>query len=153
MAAYSFVPAALVSYLVAERVNEERRVQLVSGVSSTIYWTSAIIWDTMVSFFVVALGALVLLIFSVDSFSSGENFWASLALLASFCLASSAIARSLERIFNDPSMAQLIILTGGMLAGLAALLLVLLLEALYDNQVTVTYNTTTNNTNTNNKYL
>jgi len=135
MSAFSFVPAGMIVYLVAERAGEERRVQAVTGVSTAVYWSAAILWDAAVSLLIVLLTAAILLAFSVDSFASEGNFWASVALVASFCLASSAIARSIERVFRDPSMAQLAVLTGGMLAGLAALLLVLLLEAMYDNQV------------------
>lgn len=45
---FSFVPASLISYLITERVKEEKRVQLVAGVKIVVYWATSFIWDFMV---------------------------------------------------------------------------------------------------------
>ena len=47
---FSFTPAHLVSYLIGERVREEKQVQRVMGVSPVVYWAAAFIWDTAVSY-------------------------------------------------------------------------------------------------------
>ncbi len=49
MAALSFAPAGMASYLVQERTREEKQVQLVAGVAVETYWAVALVWDLMVS--------------------------------------------------------------------------------------------------------
>lgn len=49
-----FLPSGFITYLIVERKKEEKQVQLVSGVSKSLYWMSAIIWDLMVFIFIVA---------------------------------------------------------------------------------------------------
>ena len=48
LVALSFLPASSVPYLVIERMNSEKRVQMVAGVSTATYWTAAFIWDVAV---------------------------------------------------------------------------------------------------------
>lgn len=49
LVAFSLVPASGAIYLVQERVNEEKRLQYLCGVSPTLYWIVAFIWDMIVS--------------------------------------------------------------------------------------------------------
>ena len=49
LTSFSFVPASLISYLITERVKEEKRVQLVAGVKILVYWSVSFIWDFVVS--------------------------------------------------------------------------------------------------------
>lgn len=43
-----FLPSGFISYLIGERKREEKQVQLITGVSKMMYWTTAAIWDIMV---------------------------------------------------------------------------------------------------------
>ena len=44
-----FLPSGFITYLIRERKNEEKQVQLVSGVTKMTYWMAAFIWDFMVN--------------------------------------------------------------------------------------------------------
>ena len=43
-----FLPSGFISYLIRERKQEEKQVQLTSGVSKMSYWTATFVWDLMV---------------------------------------------------------------------------------------------------------
>lgn len=44
-----FLPSGFITYLIRERKNEEKQVQLVSGVNKMTYWMATFIWDFMVN--------------------------------------------------------------------------------------------------------
>ena len=44
----SFLPASSIPYLVTERMNSEKRVQIVAGVANATYWMAALVWDVAV---------------------------------------------------------------------------------------------------------
>ena len=48
-----FLPSGFISYLIRERKQEEKQVQLTSGVSKMNYWMTTFIWDFMVKYFSV----------------------------------------------------------------------------------------------------
>ena len=43
--ALAFVPASFVVYLVEDRVNKSKHLQLVSGLNPVVYWVSNYVWD------------------------------------------------------------------------------------------------------------
>ena len=43
--ALAFVPASFVVYLVEDRVNKSKHLQLVSGLNPVVYWVSSYLWD------------------------------------------------------------------------------------------------------------
>ena len=43
--ALAFVPASFVVYLVEDRVNKSKHLQLVSGLNPVVYWVSNYLWD------------------------------------------------------------------------------------------------------------
>ena len=43
--ALAFVPASFVVYLVEDRVNKSKYLQLVSGLNPVVYWVSNYLWD------------------------------------------------------------------------------------------------------------
>ena len=43
--ALAFVPASFVVYLVEDRVNKSKHLQLVSGLNPVVYWVSDYLWD------------------------------------------------------------------------------------------------------------
>lgn len=47
--AYSLVSAGAASHLVGARRSQEKRLQLLCGVSPLLYWAAALVWDMMVS--------------------------------------------------------------------------------------------------------
>lgn len=46
---FSLVPAGGVIYLVNERIHQEKRLQLLCGVSPFTYWLSTLLWDIIVN--------------------------------------------------------------------------------------------------------
>lgn len=45
LTSFSFVPSSFISYVITERIQREKQVQIVAGVSPLTYWCSTFIWD------------------------------------------------------------------------------------------------------------
>ena len=43
--ALSFIPSAFMVYLTNERISQERHMQSISGVGTTLYWFTSFLWD------------------------------------------------------------------------------------------------------------
>lgn len=135
MAAFSFLPSALVPYLISERGMKEKRVQYVSGVSPMMYWTATFLWDLlMISIFVLLTGGIIS-IFDIPSFSQGHNFAAMLLLVFFFCTAATTCGYCLEKCFSEPSLGQLAVNSMNILLGVFSTLIIVILDSMVTLQV------------------
>jgi ATP-binding cassette subfamily A (ABC1) protein 1 len=68
--AFSFIPAAIITFVVREREasHNSKHQQLISGVSIPAYWISTFCWDLMVYMVPFALGILLIYAFQVSVF-------------------------------------------------------------------------------------
>ena len=85
------------------------------------------IWDTAISIVFIALSSIVIQLFQVRSYTERSNFFASILLMFVFCMTSNAFIYLAEKVFNDPSMGQIILLTSFIFTGLIFLVVMLLL--------------------------
>ncbi len=134
LSAMAFVPAGMSAYLVEERSKQEKRVQLTAGVAVHTYWLCAFLWDMFIILILMAMSIGIIVAFSVPSYTDNENLPAVTLLLLTYLTCSAALTYIMEKMFNEPSVAQLVILSVNFLSGLICLLTTLLLESLYDNQ-------------------
>ena len=129
--AVGFLPSSFISYLIGERKREEKQVQIVSGVSKLTYWFSTFIWDVLIMLCFLTICLVVILGFDISSFTARQNLPAALLLIFAFWLASASMVYCLEKLFDEPSMGQLVILCGNVLIGLVTLIVTLILQALW----------------------
>jgi ATP-binding cassette subfamily A (ABC1) protein 1 len=68
--AFSFIPAAVVAYVVREREDHHnsKHQQLISGVGIFAYWTSNLLWDWTVYLVPMALSLMFIKIFNITAF-------------------------------------------------------------------------------------
>ena len=135
MAAFSFLPSGLIPYIIVERKQKEKRVQLVSGVSPLLYWTTTFIWDVLIIALFVSITAAILVAFGIPSFTAGQNLEAVLLLLFFFCTAAVTGGYCIEKWFTEPSIGQLIIICLNILLGVFSMMIVLILDTMSNIQV------------------
>ena len=103
--AMAFVPATFAAFLVKERADKGKHLQLISGVSPIAYWLSALLWDLVNFVLPFALVMLVLLVFDVTSLL-GESVGVTVLVLWLFCLAVAPFTYSMSFLFDSHSVAQ-----------------------------------------------
>ena len=103
--AMAFVPATFAGFLVKERADKGKHLQLISGVSALAYWVSALIWDLVNFILPFALVIIVLLIFDVGPLL-GDAIGATMLSLWLFCLAVAPFTYCLTFLFESHSVAQ-----------------------------------------------
>ncbi len=77
-----------------------------SGVSVETYWSVALAWDVAVILLLVALLVGVLEAFGVPSYTERDNLPAVVSLVLAYLLASAAAVHLAEKLFSEPSLAQ-----------------------------------------------
>ena len=69
----AFLSSSFIVFLVQERSNKAKHVQLVSGVDPISYWTSAYLWD-MINFMIPSCTLLILfVVFDVPAYRGTET--------------------------------------------------------------------------------
>ena len=123
----TFLPAANIVYIVDERKTEQKVVHKTFGVGPFTYWTSIILWDLLTSLVFVALSSLILYLFQVRSFTANDNLGASVILMFLYLMACNSSVYIIEKIFIEPSLGQIIILTSYIFTSLLTSITMLLL--------------------------
>ncbi|KAE8736684.1 ABC-transporter, subfamily A member 03 [Frankliniella occidentalis] len=116
--AMSFVPASFVMYLVEERVEQSKHLQLVSGLRPYIYWLQNYTWDlvnfTAAEIFVI----LIFVAFQTPMYVSGKNLTALIFLIFLYGMSCTPLLYLFHWFFRIPSMAFLVLSTGNLFIGL-----------------------------------
>ncbi|CAF4604830.1 unnamed protein product [Rotaria socialis] len=106
LCAYSFVPAAVILYLVREYVTQEKRLIFISGVKPLIYWLSTFIWDLTYYLILISLTMALIKIFNISAFNSrATTTQAIFCLLFLYGWSSIPLVYCLVRVFKDTSTA------------------------------------------------
>jgi ATP-binding cassette subfamily A (ABC1) protein 3 len=84
--AFAFVPASIVSFIVAECECKAKHQQIISGVDVKAYWCANLLWDFVLFMFPIHSAFFVLWIFDITALI-GENFFPLYLLSLLFCLA------------------------------------------------------------------
>ena len=106
-----YLPAAFVTFLVKERVSKSKHLQLVSGVSPSVYWVSTLIWDYTL-YCILVLSIMITLFGYGQSASSTyvNNFssvFAVFLLLMMYGLAVIPLSYIYSFLFDNYSTAQI----------------------------------------------
>ncbi|CAF3401063.1 unnamed protein product [Rotaria sp. Silwood1] len=130
LCAYSFVPAAVILYLVREYVTQEKRLIFISGVKPLIYWLSTFIWDLVYYLILISLTMALIKIFNISAFNSRvTTTQAIFCLLFLYGWSSIPLVYCLVRVFKDTSTAFMaafcLWMFSGMLTCIADLMLTL----------------------------
>lgn len=135
LTAFSLVLASNSIYLVQERINEEKRLQFLCGVSPNLYWITATIWDMFIMFCSLALAAIVFKIFALPIYVARDNLPAVCVLIILYGWATIPFIHILEKLFRDASMANMILFCTCIFIGIAEITCILLIDILGTTQL------------------
>ncbi|KAJ1408914.1 ABC-2 family transporter protein-domain-containing protein, partial [Ochromonadaceae sp. CCMP2298] len=116
--AFCFIPAQMAVFVVREREVKAKHQQVISGVSIYAYWISTYLWDVLAYLPTAALVLLVLYIFDVKSFITGDAATATTGLLLLYGPATAALTYALSFLFVSHSTAQIAIMFFHFVTGL-----------------------------------
>ncbi|QDZ26080.1 ABC transporter [Chloropicon primus] len=115
MAAAS-LSASFAMFLVQERVNKSKQVQMVSGVHKGVFWLSHFLWDLVV-YTIPATGMIICFQIYHESEFTGKNTFAVLVLFIAYGCASLPCVYVLHWFFEEPFKAFLRLWTVCFLSG------------------------------------
>ncbi|XP_071811381.1 phospholipid-transporting ATPase ABCA1-like isoform X2 [Apostichopus japonicus] len=107
MFGFAFVPAGFVIYIITERVNNAKHLQIVSGVNPVIYWLSTFSWDLVNFLIPMLLTIVIFFICQLDAFVGRDVFPSLLLLFILYGWASIPMAYPLSMFFQVPSTGYL----------------------------------------------
>jgi ATP-binding cassette subfamily A (ABC1) protein 3 len=125
--AMSFVPASYAAYVVRERQDQVKHLQMVSGVSNIAYWLSNLVWD--ICNFVLPFIIMIVILFSFDIEPFMEASGAILVVVSLwlFVIAACPFTYALSFLFDSHTTAQNMILLINFLSSVVLLVLSFLL--------------------------
>lgn len=106
---FVFIPTSFVFYIVKERKNEEKHMQRIYGVGTTLYWFVSIVWDLIIVFFSVLVSGAIIWSFQMPIYTSRLNFPAIVLLLLLFGWAMISVVYIMEKFFDESSIAFMVI--------------------------------------------
>ena len=129
--AFGLFPSALIPYLIMERSREEKRVQLVAGVSTVTYWFAKFAIDLLSVSVFIALTVAVLAAFGLPAYTANANLAATVLLLFLFCTAAISMVYCMEKLFSEPSLGQLTVICLNIFIGILTIVSILLLDPMW----------------------
>lgn len=136
--AFTLVLASNSIYLVQERVNEEKRLQFLSGVTPNLYWSVTTLWDIFVLLVALCLAVVVFKIFGLTIYVGRDNLQAVCLLIVLYGLATIPFFHIMEKFFQDTSMANVILFCTYMFTGVAQITCILLIDIIGDSSLATT---------------
>ncbi len=103
--AFSFVPATFASFIVKERQDKGKHLQLISGVSPLSYWLSTFIWDLVNYIAPFFMGVGLLILFNIQA-ALGDAFIVTVINFWLFCISVAPFVYCLTFFFESHSAAQ-----------------------------------------------
>ena len=118
MLAMSIIPTTFLFVLIEERQSGFMHLQMISGVNSTIYWISNIIWDSVNYCLTSAICIGVFYIFNVKEFVSSDNISTFVALLFAYGWAVIPLTYPFAFVFKEGNIAYIFTAGGYFFSGL-----------------------------------
>jgi len=118
MAALCFLPPGYTTYLVMERKGKEKRLQYICGVTSTLYWCTAFLWDLMSYFITSTILVLIIYAYQRPMYVAEENFIALVTLIGLFGWSCIPMMYLMVRWFNDVNSSFVILFLINLFIGL-----------------------------------
>lgn len=125
---FVFIPTSFVFYIVKERKNEEKHMQRIYGVGTTLYWTVSIVWDMTIVFFSVLVAGAIIWSFQMPIYCTRMNFPAIVLLLLLFGWAMISVVYILEKFFDESSIAFMVIYSLSLFVGINTMVFRLLID-------------------------
>nr|XP_037871414.1 uncharacterized protein LOC101740576 isoform X2 [Bombyx mori] len=136
LVAYGLVSAGAGVWLVAARTSQQKRLQLLCGVSPLMYWTAALTWDVIIIFINMIITAMVMLAFGFPVFVAKNNLPAICVLIMLYGFACGNLVHLLEKLFTEASLANMVLFCANSLLGLAGMTILLILDIISDSDAT-----------------
>ncbi|XP_072945673.1 uncharacterized protein ldd [Epargyreus clarus] len=133
---YSLASAGAAVPLVAARRRREKRLQLLSGVPPVVYWGAALVADLAVILVNLAITATVLAIFQFPVFVYGKNLAAISVLIVLYGYACASLIHVMEKLFHEPSMANMMLFCGNTFVGVVGITILLILDIISESETT-----------------
>ena len=125
---FVFIPTSLVFYIVTERKNEEKHMQRIFGVGTTLYWFVAVVWDMIIVLFSVLIAGAIIWSFQMPIYTTRLNFPAIVLLLLLFGWAMISVVYILEKLFDEASIAFMVIYCLALFVGINTMVFRLLID-------------------------
>lgn len=134
--AFSWVPAAIVAYIVREREahHNSKHQQLISGVSLIAYWVANLLWDTCLYLVPLTLSMLFMHALNVEVFIANGALWASSITFLGYGLAIAPFSYLLSFFFSKHTTAQVLCLVINFVTGLLLMVASYILSAIEDTR-------------------
>ncbi|XP_063366023.1 uncharacterized protein LOC134654508 [Cydia amplana] len=136
LVAYSLVTAGAAVYLVSNRTSQQKRLQLLTGVSPAAYWAAALVWDMAILVVNIIISVCVLEAFGFPVFVARSNLPAICLLLLLFGYSCGSLVHLLEKLFSDPGLANMVIFCANVFLGLSGLTILLIMDIISESQAT-----------------
>jgi ABC-type multidrug transport system ATPase subunit len=131
--AMGFVPASFLVFLVHEKASNGKHQQLLSGVSSSMYWITCYCWDVMNYMIPLLLCFILFAAFKVEAYS-GSNLGAMFMLLLCYGFSMTPLMYCLEPIFMNSATAYVTMICVNIFTGTLSTLAIAVLE-LYQDEI------------------
>uniref|UniRef100_F7D7G1 ATP binding cassette subfamily A member 7 n=1 Tax=Ornithorhynchus anatinus TaxID=9258 RepID=F7D7G1_ORNAN len=133
--AMSFVPASFVLFLIEERVSRAQHLQLLGGLSPSLYWLGNFAWD-MCNYLVSALlVVLIFLGFQQRAYVSTANLPALMLLLLLYGWSITPLMYPASFIFHVPSTAYVVLTCINLFIGINGSMATFVLELFSDQKL------------------
>ncbi|XP_038218742.1 uncharacterized protein LOC119837297 [Zerene cesonia] len=133
---YSLVSAGAALYLVAERCDKQKRLQLLCGVSPALYWGTALACDMLIIVINMAITVVILKVFNFPVFVARNNLPAICLLIFLYGFGCAGVVHVLEKAFSSASLANIALFCGNTFAALAGIAVLLVLDIISDSDAT-----------------
>ncbi|XP_073954372.1 uncharacterized protein [Choristoneura fumiferana] len=133
---YSLVSAGAAVYLVGSRTSQQKRLQLLSGVSPALYWAAALTSDMAIIVVNIITSVCVLEAFGFPVFVSRSNLPAICLLLLLFGYSCGSLVHLLEKLFTEPSLANMVIFCANVFFGLSGITILLIMDIISESEAT-----------------
>ncbi|XP_013360552.1 PREDICTED: ATP-binding cassette sub-family A member 7 isoform X2 [Chinchilla lanigera] len=133
--AMSFVPASFILVLIEERVSRAKHLQLIGGLSPTLYWLGNFLWD-MCNYLVAAcIVVLIFLAFQQKAYVAPDNLPALLLLLLLYGWSITPLMYPASFFFSVPSTAYVVLTCINLFIGINGSMATFVLELLSDQNL------------------
>ena len=117
MMGFPFIPSAFIIFVVKEKENKAKHIQLVSGVSPHAYWLSTFIWD-LVCFQIPCWATVAAVVFfDIATLSKGEGLTAMATLLFFYGPSMASFCYLFSHVFKSHTVAQMFVIMFSFITG------------------------------------
>ncbi|RUS72525.1 hypothetical protein EGW08_019707 [Elysia chlorotica] len=135
--AFSFVPCGFVLYIINEKVQKERQLQNLRGISMLNYWLVAIVWDLVTYSITVGIAAGIVAIFQTDGFYLRKNLAAFVTILILYGWSVIPMLYCLSKMFTTSSTAYLVSFCLNLFFALTTVVSLLVMQLFTDSKVSI----------------